>query len=139
MALFRLALPLLLAALLTAPAAADPAKPDAAKSGSVGKSLPMNQCIDTTFSNSWEPLDDHTLLVRTLGHAYRVTTSTCQSLAGPVPRITTVMRGGSRICSPTDAQLYVSDGGVISTPCFMQSIEPLTLDEAKALEKSKRK
>jgi Family of unknown function (DUF6491) len=134
--LARAAASILIAALLASPAlAADPAKSDAP-----GKTLPRGKCIDTTFSNNWEPLDDHTLLVRTLGQAYRVTTSQCQSLAGPSPRITTVMRGGSSICSPVDADLYVSnDGDVISTPCLMQSIEPITPEQAKTLEQQSRR
>jgi hypothetical protein len=119
-----------LAALFAGPAAAAGAP----------RSPPLAQCIDTTDQTSnWIPIDDHTILVRTLGHAYRVTTSTCQNLASPMPRITKVIESGSRICSPLDARLYVSNGGdIIPTPCLMQSIDPITLDEAKALEKKAR-
>jgi len=132
----RAATPLLLAAVLLAGPAA--AQPD--KTPSPPTSLPGGQCIDTTLSNNWEPLDDHTLLLRSVGRAFRVTTSKCQSLASPLPRITTVMRGGSRICDIHDAQLYVANSGdIISTPCFMQSIEPITLDQARALEKSQKR
>jgi hypothetical protein len=134
MNIVRSAIPILLAAGLAGSAAADPAKPPPSNT-----SLPNGQCIDTTMSDNWEALDDHTLLVRVVGRAYRVTTSRCPSLASPLPRITTVMRGGSRICDIHDAQLYVANSGdVISTPCFMESIEPITLEAARALEKQKR-
>ncbi len=122
---------LILAVLIAGPAAA---------AGGPAKSLPLAQCIDTTDQTSnWIPIDDHTILVRTLGHAYRVTTSKCQSLTSPMVQITKVIEAGSRICSPMDARLYVSNSGdLIPTPCLMQSIDPLTQDEAKALEKRAR-
>jgi hypothetical protein len=133
MNLVRAATSLSLLLLLAGSARAD----DAAKSR---PRLPAGQCIDTTTSAiNWVPIDDHTLLVRTVGRAFRITTAQCQSLAGPLPRITTVMRGGTSICDPTDAQLYVSStGSGISLPCFMQSIEAITPDQARALEKSRR-
>jgi hypothetical protein len=43
--------------------------------------------------------------------------------------------GGSQICSPHDLQLSVGDSADrIPTPCFVQSITPLTPDQARAIE-----
>jgi hypothetical protein len=132
MTLMRAATSLSLLILFAGPA-------QAADDGPARARLPAGQCIDTTSVTNWVPIDDHTLVVRSVGRAFRVTTAQCQSLAGPLPRITTVMRGGTSICDPTDAQLYVSStGSSISLPCFMQSIEAITPDQARALEKSRR-
>jgi hypothetical protein len=132
MTLMRAATSLSLLILFAGPALAADAGPTRAR-------LPAGQCIDTTSVTNWVPIDDHTLVVRSVGRAFRVTTAQCQSLAGPLPRITTVMRGGTSICDPTDAQLYVSStGSSISLPCFMQSIEAITPDQARALEKARR-
>jgi hypothetical protein len=102
-----------------------------------GSSSSLRACIDPPSSDtSWTPYDDHTILVRSGRQAFRITTNRCPSLADPLPRITTKVYGGSQICSPHDVQLFVSGGGEsIPVPCFIQSITPLSEDQAKALER----
>jgi hypothetical protein len=115
------------------------AAPAVAGSAAEPGARPHAACIDATSSGNWEPIDDHTLLARSHGDRFKVTTATCPDLARPLPRITTVLPGGSMICGPHDARLYVSQAGdVINTPCFMEKIEPITEAEAKALEKRAR-
>ncbi len=98
----------------------------------------LRSCIDQT-SASWTPYDDHTILVRNGVRAFEVTTNRCPRLADPLPRITVILAGGSLICSPRDVRLQVSDSAdSISTPCFPQSITPLTQEQAHALETRKR-
>ena len=100
-----------------------------------GEPASLRACIDPTFTSSWTPYDDHTILVRSGGHAFRVTTNRCPRLADPLPRISTEVMGGSSICSPHDVHLSVSDSAdSIPTPCFIQSITPLSEDQAKVLE-----
>lgn len=97
------------------------------------------RCIDTTFNPDWTPIDDHTILVQSGGSAFKVTTATCAPLTDPLPRISTVLPGGSEICGPRDARLYVSRTPEnIPIPCFMQKVEPITAAQAKALEGSHR-
>ena len=99
----------------------------------------LKNCIEPTFTSSWTPYDDHTILVRSGGHTFRVTTNRCPRLADPLARITTEMTGGSSICSPHDVHLFVSDSAdSIPSPCFVQSITPLSEDQAKALEATRR-
>jgi hypothetical protein len=99
----------------------------------------LKTCIETTFGASWTAYNDHTILVRSGRNAFRVTTNRCPHLADPLPRISTVLRGGSSICSPQDVRLYVSDSAdTAPVPCFIQSIAPVTEADARALEKTRR-
>ncbi len=112
----------------------------AAPEPSTGRSdaASLRSCIDQT-SASWTPYDDHTILVREGARAFQVTTNRCPRLADPLPRITVILAGGSLICSPRDVRLQVSDSAdSIPTPCFPQSITPLTQEQARALETRKR-
>jgi hypothetical protein len=104
-----------------------------------GESSNLRQCIDPLSASSWTPYDDHTILVHSGGRDFQITTNRCPRLADPLARISTRMLGGSSICSPHDVQLLVSDGAdTIAVPCFIQSITPLTADQAKALESRRR-
>jgi hypothetical protein len=124
-------------AALLAGAAAAAAQPE--PPANRGEATSLRQCIDQASSWSWTPYDDHTILVRSGGHAYQVTTNSCPRLADPLPIITTKIRGGSSICSPHDVQLFVADSADRSPiPCFVQSITPLTEEQAKAIESRRR-
>jgi hypothetical protein len=119
---------------LATTAAAQPQGSEPAATRQGGKSL--RQCINTTFTTSWTPYDDTTILVDSGGRQFLVKTNRCSGLTSILPRIDTVMNGGSSICSPTDVQLYVSDSGIVRMPCFIQSIQPLTADEARAFREA---
>jgi hypothetical protein len=103
--------------------------------GAARSAPPIGQCIDTN-GTSWASLDDHRILVRSSGAAFLVTTGVCPRLAAPLTHVVVDAPGGTPICTPHDARLYISGGGSdpIRTPCMMQSIEPLSRDQAKALE-----
>ena len=99
----------------------------------------LQHCIDTTFTANWTPYNDHTVLVDSGGRTYRVTTSQCPRLTSILPQISTVVRGGSQICSPKDFDLYVSNSGRVDrVPCFVQSITQMTPEEARAFERRHR-
>ena len=106
-----------------------------------GESGQLRSCVDTpSQGGSWTPLDDHTILAWSGPRAFRITTNVCPRLADPLPRLTTVVRGGNTICSPHDVKLYVSDSADRrGTPCFVQSITPMSLEDAKALERAHRR
>jgi hypothetical protein len=94
-------------------------------------------CIDTTMGPNWVALNDHTILVDAGRDAFKVTTNVCPHLADALPRISTVIRGGTSICGPHDVQLYVSDSADRGpVPCFVQSIEPISLDQARDLRRA---
>ena len=124
------------AALFAAALLSPPAAPSA--TAGPGDTL-KGQCIDLIQQPSWAPVDDHTILVTSGLRRFKVVTSTCPALTRQLPIITTELLGGSSICGPHDAHLYVSSpGDVAPVPCFMQSITPLTDAEAKALAKRTR-
>ncbi len=92
-----------------------------------------------SLGTSWMALDDHTILVRDGARAFRITTNSCPRLADALPRITVVLNGSSNICTPHDAKIYVSDSADrAGVPCFAQSIDALSLDQARALEQAHR-
>ena len=99
----------------------------------------LQACIDNDRSSNWAPYDDHTILVRSGARSYRVTTNTCPSLSDPAARLTTEVVGGTLICSPHDVHLKVARSGEpIAVPCFVQSITPLSKNEARALQHRRR-
>jgi hypothetical protein len=104
-----------------------------------GDARSLRSCIDASSTWSWTPYDDHTILVRSAGRAFKVVTNRCPRLADPLPIIVTKILGGSQICGPHDVQLMVGDSADRNpTPCFVQSITPLTAEEAKAIEATRR-
>jgi hypothetical protein len=122
------------ALLLTAGVAAAQPEPPATRTGPTN----LRACIDAT-SATWTPYDDHTILVRSNGRAFLVTTNRCPRLADPLPRLITRLMGGSQICSPRDVRLSVADSAdTIPVPCFIQSIAPMTEEQARALERQRR-
>ena len=99
----------------------------------------LRDCIDNDRGSSWVPYDDHTILVRSGARSYRLTTNTCPSLSDPAPRLLTEVVGGELICSPHDVHLKVARSGEpIAVACFVQSITPLSKDEARALQAKRR-
>ena len=127
-------LPLLIVAASLAGAAL--AQPPATRTNRVE----LRSCIDTSVRPIWRPVNDHTIIVEVGARTFRVTTNQCPTLTAPLPRISTRVRGGTMICSPKDVQLFVSEhGDAASAPCFVQSIEPLTLEQARALDRMHRR
>jgi hypothetical protein len=99
----------------------------------------LKVCIDKGFISSIVAHDDHTIVVRQGPRAWRFTTNVCPHLGDPLPRISTYVRGGDSICGPHDVRLMVSDSADRNpVPCFVQSIEPISNAEARALERRKR-
>jgi hypothetical protein len=100
---------------------------------------PKSECIGSSYSSSWVGYDDHTILARSNGRTFLVTTDACPRLAAPMTHITVVPLDSGRICEPHDARLYVTDNSdQIRIPCYIQSIRLLAADEAKAIESKKR-
>jgi len=132
-----LVLPTLALTSLVALAVAATAQPE--PPANRGDTRSLRNCIDETFTSSWTPYDDHTILVRSGGRAFQVTTNSCPRLADPLPVIHKKIRGGSSICGPHDVQLSVADSADrIPVPCFVQSITPLTEEQARAIESRRR-
>jgi hypothetical protein len=111
-------------------AAAVFAQPAAAAEGTA----PARDCIGPSSGVNWTAHGDNTIVVRSGARAWRVTTGACPRLNDPLVRIVVEPSGGTPICTPKDARLYVASPDGIRTPCFIQSITPLTPDEARALE-----
>jgi hypothetical protein len=104
-----------------------------------GDASSLRSCIDPQYASSWTPYDDHTILVHSGRQVFQITTNRCPRLADPLARITTKVLGGSSICSPHDVQLSVSDSAdTMPAPCFVQSITPLTEEQARAIETRRR-
>jgi hypothetical protein len=103
-----------------------------------GTATSLRSCINTTFVTNWTPYDDHTILVQSGNRSFKVITNRCGGLTSPLPQINTVVKGGSSICSPADVDLYVSSGGMTTIPCFVQSIQPLSKEEAQAMQEAGR-
>ena len=91
-------------------------------------------CIEASSSTSWTGYDSHSILVRSGSRSFLAKTDTCPRLADPMTHITVDLAGGAPICGPHDVHLYVTDNADrIPVPCTIQSIRPLTRDEARAL------
>jgi hypothetical protein len=97
-------------------------------------SPPLGDCIGSPNGVSWTAYDDHTVLARSDGRSFLVTTDKCPRLVKPLTHIVIETSGGGPICRPQDARLYASGPDRIPTPCLIQSIRPLTQDEARALK-----
>jgi hypothetical protein len=113
---------LLLAAALAAPAPA-PARAD--------------QCIQISPGNQAQYIgvDDHTIVVRGLGRAWKLTTTRSSLITDPTASFINVVRGPSLLCKPIDFQLSVASRpiGAFQTPLIVQDFHPITVAEADAL------
>ena len=94
---------------------------------------PAQRCIGSPSDVSWAPVDDHTIVASAGSRSFRVTTNQCPRLREPLAHVVVVQEAAGQICGPHDVRLYVSGADRIPTPCFIQSITPLTRDEARAL------
>ncbi len=100
---------------------------------------PLRECIDPSAGASWTAFDDHSILVRSSGRSFLVTTSPCPRLAAPMTRISVEEAGATPMCSPNDVHLFVSDGaGRTPVRCFVQDITRLAEDQARAIASGKR-
>jgi hypothetical protein len=96
-------------------------------------SIAAGRCIDRDAS--WVPLDDHRILASSGRSAFLVTTNVCPRLNAPLTHLViSDAGGGTPVCKPHDVRLYISDGAGIRTPCSIQSISPLSQDEARELQ-----
>ncbi len=80
---------------------------------------------------AYYPVSDHTILVSAGIHAYRITTEPNPALA--VPSTNLIVRGSGIVCSPLDIQLFAAGPGVGRTGLIVQSITPLSREEAERL------
>lgn len=80
---------------------------------------------------AYYPVNDHTILVSAGIHAYRITTAPSAALGTPSTNL--VVRGSGVVCSPLDLQLYAVGPGVGRTGLIIQSIAPLSRQEAEEL------
>jgi hypothetical protein len=100
---------------------------------------PRRTCIDASSASSWTPYDDHTILVRSQGKTFQLSTDNCPALAAPLARITKETRGGSLVCSPHDVRIYVSNGANgIPIPCPARDIAPFTVDDGHRIARKPR-
>ena len=101
--------------------------------------VPAKRCIDTSPTASWMPIDARTVLVRTTGGAFRLTTARCPRLTDRTAVISRELLGGARLCSPRDVRLTVTAfDGSMPLPCLVEAITPLSPAQAAALEQAQR-
>lgn len=119
--------PLLLAALLAAPA--PPAR--------LGDCIQVSPAGQTQYVG----VDDRTIVVRSLGRAWKLTTTPSSFITDPSAVFVNVVRGPSSLCSPLDFQLSVATppGLAFRTPLIVQDFRPIPLAEAKALTERRRR
>jgi hypothetical protein len=96
----------------------------------------ISQCIDRDAR--WSALDDHRILASSTHQTFLATAGSCPRLNAPLTHIVVSVPGGTPICGPHDVRLYITDGGGIRTPCTIESISPLSQDEARALRAARR-
>ncbi len=102
---------------------------------------PRNPCfrLGSNASDSWTPVDDHTIVVDAGRQHFRIDVATCPRLNSPGTFIINKVRGSSLVCGAVDLDLSVADqsGPSIPTPCIAQGLSEITADEAKALHKKR--
>ncbi len=97
-----------------------------------------SQCFDTRDWNGWTVSPDgKSMYIRTrVRDVYRLDFSgTCREARDIGVHLVTRIHGSSRVCSPLDLDLKVSDGHGFATPCIVSNITPLSAKEAAALPK----
>jgi hypothetical protein len=84
---------------------------------------------------SWRAAGPDTLYIRSrVNEVVRLDLSSgSPTLESPGVHLIWVLHGMSQICSPHDAELYVSDGQGFRKPLFIKSITRLTPEEVHAL------
>ena len=80
---------------------------------------------------AYYPVSDRTILVSAGIHAYRIDTEPNAALG--VPSSNLVVHGSGIVCSPLDIQLSVIGPGLGRTGLIVQSITPLSREEAERL------
>lgn len=79
-------------------------------------------------------VDDHTIVIRSRGRAWRATTTRSSLITDPFAVFVNVVRGPSQLCTPLDFQLSVAvPPGAIRTPLIVQDFRPIPPAEAEAL------
>ncbi|MGN6364983.1 DUF6491 family protein [Asticcacaulis taihuensis] len=94
------------------------------------------KCLDARNIGRKHVVDDHTLLVYdTWGNPYKM------DIGGPCKSMTDFSQigfefnGTNQICQPHDAMLLRSENGERPVKCLINSVEPITREDAKLLDK----
>ena len=114
------------AAALQPPAAAAPAKP----------SRPPCILLSNGTDTEYVPVDDHTIVVRSISRWWKLTTTPSSYLDGPHPILVNDIHGSSTLCSPLDFELSVLDhpgGG--REGLIVQDFQSITSQEGWALRR----
>jgi hypothetical protein len=101
--------------------------------------MPAGQCFRENEIRGWVAPDPSTLYLRVqTNRIVRIALARqCSALRNPSAHLITKSFGDGLICAPVDMNLSVSDMG-IAEPCFVQTITPLTADQAALLPKGAR-
>ncbi len=121
----------LLAVLLAA--IVQPSAPPAASKPSRPACILLSNGTDTEYV----PVDDHTILVRSISRWWKLTVTPSSMLLAPHPILINKIYGPSSLCSPLDFQLSVLDhpgGG--REGLIVQDFQAITPDEGRALRRA---
>ncbi len=100
-------------------------------------SVPLKQCVHSSNLQT-EILDQSTILATGTGRG-GVVLDVKGCRLHPSDVLVFEYRGSNQICGPMDVQISVRDtASGMTTPCFIQTVKPVTRDEAKALSTQKK-
>jgi len=94
------------------------------------------KCLDGRSIGRKHVVDDHTLLVYdTWGNSYKMDIGgPCRSMTD-FSQIGFEFNGTNQICKAHDAMILRSENGERPVKCLINSVEPITREEAAALDK----
>ena len=92
----------------------------------------LSQCVQGPFENT-EVIDESTLLIEGRGSGFAVLKVSGCRLSDWDP-VQFVFHGTNSICAPIDADLSVLENRTLPVHCFVDSVTPISRDEAKALK-----
>lgn len=118
-----------LSAMVVAPTLAQ-----APASDEAGKPV-IRACVNGSGADT-HVLDEKTLLITDHNRsAVRVEVAGCR--LNPHDPLIFKYRGTTQICDPIDVDVSVRSPGGFQSPCFAQSVTPISVEEAKQLSKQK--
>ena len=92
----------------------------------------LSQCVQGPFENT-QVIDEKTLLIEGRGSDFAVLKVSGCRLTDWDP-VQFVFHGTNSICSAIDADLSVLEGRSFPIHCFVDSMTPISRDEAKAMK-----
>ncbi|HWU26647.1 MAG TPA: DUF6491 family protein [Rhizomicrobium sp.] len=94
----------------------------------------VQRCFTGADLTNWHAADTRTIYLRIgVNRIYRVSLAReCQTLRYFDAKLLLEMRGGHTVCAPVDLGIKAGEGGVFE-PCFVQSLNELSPEEASAL------